>query len=299
MPRAARVLLSGLAFLLFAVGGAALSWVILPLSVARHRGRLAQRRRSQAVLHRYGYGGFVGTLRWLRLIAFDPPPVALPDGAYVLVANHPSLVDVMLLLATFPGLACVVKRSWFASPLIGPLLRHGGYIAGPGRDEDEAGEGPAASGPPVLQRIVACLREGTPVLIFPEGSRSPPDGLLRFKRGAAEAALRAGVPLVPVLLRYDPPTLARGGSGGSWWRVPARAIRISLEPLVDRAGDEPLPPDADARAVTHALRVRYERALGLESGPSASGKLASRGPGGSRLARSLVDPSGSGVTTRP
>lgn len=283
MPRAARVLLTACAFLLFAAGGAALSWLILPLSVARHRGRLAQRRRSQAVLHRYGYRGFVGTMRWLRLIDFDPPPVATPPGPYVLVANHPSLVDVMILLATFPGLACVVKRSWFASPLIGPLLRHGGYIPGPGR-EDDVGDGPP--GPAVLRRIVGCLAEGTPVLIFPEGTRSPPGDLQRFKRGAAEAALRAGVPLVPVVLRYDPPTLARGAT---WWRVPDHPIRISLAPLVAREDDAPLPPDADARAVTRALRARYERALGLRT----SGRPTSRGPEGPRLVCSTVDPSGS------
>ena len=285
MPRAARVLLTGLAFLLFAAGGATLSWLLLPLSVARHRGRLAQRRRSQDVLHRWGYRVFARALHGLRLIDFTPPPVAPPGSAFVLVANHPTLIDVMLLLATFPRAACLVKRSWFSSPLIGPLLRHGGNIPGPSAEEpdDEAGPGRAV----VLERIVACLREGTPVLVFPEGTRSPPGGLGRFKRGAAEAALRAGVPLVPVVIRCDPPTLARGAP---WWRVPARRVVIEIEPLVARDDDEPLPPGADARAVTRALRARYERALGL------SGTAASRGPEGSRLARSLVDPSGSSAS---
>jgi len=289
MPRAARVLLTGLAFLFFAAGGAFLSWVVLPLSVAAHRDRLGQRRRSQDVLHRWGYRAFARAMHALGLIDFIPPKIAPASSAFVLVANHPTLIDVMLLLATFPRAACLVKSSWFGSPLIGPLLRHGGNIAGPSADEpdDEGGPGRAV----VLERIVACLREGTPVLIFPEGTRSPPGGLGRFKRGAAEAALRAGVPLVPVVVRCDPPTLARGAP---WWRVPSRRVVITIEPLVDRTDDQPLALDADARAVTRALRARYERALGL-----ASGNDASRGPEGSRLARTLVDPGGSGVTTRP
>jgi 1-acyl-sn-glycerol-3-phosphate acyltransferase len=247
MPRAVRVLLTGLAFLTFTIGGAIIGWFILPFSRAGGRSPRAQRRRAHEVLFG-GYRLFASILRALGLLEYRPPPAGdLPRGAYVLVANHPTLLDVMLLLGTFPGVVCLVKASWFRSPFIAPLLRQGGYLPGPSDDDED--------GAPVLERIVATLRAGLPVLIFPEGSRSPPGGLRRFKVGAALAAERAGVPLVPVVLRVSPPTLWKDQP---WYEVPDRTPRYALERLAD------VPVEGDARARMRALRARYAAALGLD-----------------------------------
>jgi 1-acyl-sn-glycerol-3-phosphate acyltransferase len=63
------------------------------------------------------------------------------------------------------------------------------------------------------------------VLIFPEGTRSPPRGLRRFKAGAFEICLRAGVPLVPILISCDPPTLFKGLA---WYALPKKTASYDI-----------------------------------------------------------------------
>lgn len=253
MPHALRVLLTGVGFITFMLGGAVIGWFLLPFSRAGGRSRRAQHRRTQEVLFG-GYRLFAWVVRALGLIDHRPPSLeGLPEGPYVLVANHPSLLDVILLLGTFPGVVCLVKASWFRSPFIGPLLRQGGYLPGPSDDEEAEDTG----GAPVLERIVGALRAGVPVLVFPEGSRSPAGGLRRFKVGALLAAQRAGVPVVPVVIRVWPPTLLKGQR---WYEVPDRTVTydVDLLPRLD------LTPADDARQAARALRARYAALLKVD-----------------------------------
>lgn len=261
MPYLLRVLLTGGAFLLFTLGGATIGWFLLPFARAGGRSLRAQQRRNRQVIFG-GYRFFAGALRVMGLIEYRPPPLSrLPAGPYVLVSNHPSLLDVMILLGTFPDMTVLVKASWFESRFIGPLLRGGGYLPGPSPGDGE-------DGAPVLDRIVATLRGGSSVLIFPEGSRSPPGELRRFRVGAAEAARRTGAPLLPVVLACGQRTLLKGQA---WYQgVPDRSIRYDLtllEPM--RVAD-----DVDSRAVTRALRERYAAALGIRGVVGTPSKTA-------------------------
>jgi 1-acyl-sn-glycerol-3-phosphate acyltransferase len=63
------------------------------------------------------------------------------------------------------------------------------------------------------------------LIVFPEGTRSPAHGLRTFKRGAAQIALRTGVPIVLVVITSDPPTLLKGQP---WYKVPERPLCFKL-----------------------------------------------------------------------
>jgi 1-acyl-sn-glycerol-3-phosphate acyltransferase len=248
------------AFLVFTLGGATIGWFLLPFARAGGRSPLAQQRRNRQVIFG-GYRFFAWALHVLGLVEYKPPPLTLPKRPYVLVSNHPSLLDVMMLLGTFPDMTVLVKASWFESRFIGPLLRGGGYLPGPSSTDSD-------DGAPVLDRIVATLREGTSVLIFPEGSRSPPGELRRFRIGAVEAARRAEVPLLPILLRCNHRTLLKGQA---WHEgVPHSAIRYDVT-LWDPMR---VAKDVDVRAVNKALRERYVAALGISERARAAEKTA-------------------------
>lgn len=117
-----------------------------------------------------------------------------PEGSYVFIANHLSYMDTPVMLAHIPvQFRFLAKRGLFKIPLLGSHLHRAGHIPVPRGDPRGAVK--------TLQIAGDTIREkSTSLLIFPEGGRSH-DGVLRpFKEGGAYIAIRAGVPLVPVVL---------------------------------------------------------------------------------------------------
>jgi 1-acyl-sn-glycerol-3-phosphate acyltransferase len=143
-----------------------------------------------------------------------------PDRqAYVLVANHPSMLDAMLLLSVAPNAICVMKRSLLRVPIIGGFARRAEYI-------------PFAAPPELLDAALRALREGTSLIIFPEGTRSPLGSVGEFKRGAARIAIEAGVPIELFTLSMEPVVL---GSGSVFLRPPRDTVRYqAVRIMMDR-----------------------------------------------------------------
>lgn len=217
------------AIMFFWSGAFVLAWVVVPYVFLRERDPLARRRRMQKVVAS-AWGWFLAQLERLTLYRCRYLGALPPDGPSVLVANHPTLLDVTAIISRMPHVCCVVKRSLIGSPLVGRLLRACGHVA--------AGDGSLMGGAAVLDALSARLAEGFPVLVFPEGTRSPLGGLHRFRRGAFEVARRAGVPLVPLFLRCDPPAL---GKGVPVWQHPRRCptLRVQIDPALDPGAADP------------------------------------------------------------
>jgi 1-acyl-sn-glycerol-3-phosphate acyltransferase len=118
----------------------------------------------------------------------------VPPGAFVYCSNHQSLLDILVLGSVLPGdFKWAAKRSLMKIPFLGWHLRVAGHVP----VDRSRGSRAAAE---VIGRFETVLREGKPLLVFPEGTRSE-DGILRsFKNGGFYAAVRAGVPVVPVAL---------------------------------------------------------------------------------------------------
>lgn len=116
------------------------------------------------------------------------------EESYIFLANHQSMFDVPLVIATVPvQLRFAAKRSLFRIPVFGWAIRSGGFIPVDRGDSSKAKSTFAAA----QER----LGRGTSVLLFPEGGRSV-DGLLHpFQRGGLLLALKTGLPIVPVGIR--------------------------------------------------------------------------------------------------
>ncbi len=203
-PRWVRVLLMGVLFAVFFLGSPVIALVVLPF-VALVSGERAKDRATH-VLHLgmkaiMRVGHFVG----IAELELPRPPASVDlEKPYVMISNHPTYIDMIVILGTFPRLTCVTNGRWWKHWALGRLLRATHYIAGPGSGVEEQDD------TNTVDKIVAQLGHGHPVLIFPEGQRSPqPDRLRRFRRGAAAAAQRANVPLVPLFLVCDPPYLTK------------------------------------------------------------------------------------------
>ena len=248
LDRCMRVVLTALAFTGFYLGATVLSW-LLPTIVKSFRGSPAERRaRSRAVVRR-AFVFFHDYMRVARLIRFDPrrAEVSPPPGPYVLIANHPTLVDVTALMATYPDIVTVVKEPLFRGLSFGGLLRACDHIA-----SDR--EGGMAGGRVVLDAVER-LRAGVPVLIFPEGTRSPEGGLGAFRRGAFEIASRANVPVVPALISCSPPVLAKEAP---WYRAPRTPSRYRI---VQLPALDPAAWNGDSRAMASHVHAMYARVV--------------------------------------
>lgn len=224
MPRpvkaCALATIAGACFFFFWLGSLLLSWIVLPLIwlLLRNRPEIDRIQRCQDLVG-YGFRFFIASMRVSRLVVFQPGKVKLdlPNGPFVMIANHPTLVDVTAIMAVHPRICCVAKTELFKSVLVGRLLRYSGHI--------EGGNVGSLEGASVMQQALMRLERGQSVLIFPEGTRSPAYGLNRFKPGVFEISLRAGVSIVPILITCEPPTLMKGLP---WYALPKRTAEYDM-----------------------------------------------------------------------
>jgi 1-acyl-sn-glycerol-3-phosphate acyltransferase len=115
------------------------------------------------------------------------------DTPMIFCVNHQSSMDIPVLLVNLPfQFRFIAKRSLFRYPFMGWHLRRSGHIA---VARDRPGEARRS-----LDEAARKIREGYPVVVFPEGGRSRTGEILRFKSGAFRLAVLSGVPVTPVTL---------------------------------------------------------------------------------------------------
>ena len=94
-----------------------------------------------------------------------------------MLANHPSLIDVVVLISIIPNADCVVKAHLFKNPFLRGVVKNTGYIS----NADPEG---------LLVDCKKSLAAGNNLIIFPEGTRTKVGQAVKFQRGAANIALR-------------------------------------------------------------------------------------------------------------
>ncbi len=161
--------------------------------------------RRRWMLHRF-------TCFWASLYSWLNPawPVEVrgrekirPDGAYVMVANHLSLLDVLVLFRLFTHFKWVSKIENFRLPLIGWNMTLNRYI--------KLRRGSREGVEHMMRACEKTLAEGNPIMMFPEGTRSPDGRLRAFKPGAFELAKNARSALLPIVLEGTADALPKRG----------------------------------------------------------------------------------------
>lgn len=192
-----RVTMAAVSFALFGVGGLVLGFVVIPLlSVSAGEGR--GERRCRHAIH-LGFRAFMAWIAFVGLLRCEVEGASRLRTAKgtLVVANHPSLIDVIVLVSQLPNAYCVVKEGVWRNPFYGRVVRAAGYI-------------PSIHADHVVERAAALMREGDVVVLFPEGTRTPPGKQPVVRRGAALALLRADRPALPVRLDVRPGALNKG-----------------------------------------------------------------------------------------
>ncbi|MCE8034140.1 1-acyl-sn-glycerol-3-phosphate acyltransferase [Billgrantia tianxiuensis] len=239
---------TALSFIAFGLGGVFIGLAVAPLlSLCVHD--TERRQRMARHLIQRCFRGFIGLMRCLGVLDYHfSHQERLQRPGLLVLANHPSLIDVIFLLAHMPHANCIVKGRLASNPFTRGPIRAAGYIT---NNEPEA----------VLEAAGESLRRGDSLVLFPEGTRTKPQRPIKFRRGGANIALRTKTAITPVLIRCTPTTLTKGEP---WYHIPASKVRMELHVLEDLPinDDNQQPTGQLARILTHRLNNHFNRELG-------------------------------------
>lgn len=235
LDRLWRIVATGFCFSVFGLGGLVLRIVVFPL--VRWSVRDPERRavRVKAII-RHTFRFFVGLMVRTGVLSLEVHGLDKlhRSGGRLVVANHPSLVDVVFLISFIDRADCIVKSSLARNPFTrGPVVS-AGFLC------NDEGEG-------LVDDCVDSVRRGNRLIIFPEGSRTPLNGMLPLQRGAARIAVKGEIDITPVRIRCQPRMLAKGVP---WYRVPPSRGHF----VIEVCDDIPIAPFLEARS--HAIATR-------------------------------------------
>lgn len=174
-----------------------------------------------------GFRLYIGFLQLACASHFDLAAIdrLRHESPRVLIANHPSLLDAVMIVSRLPHVVCVMKAGLMRNILLGSAARLAGYIPNTGPLE-------------IILQAGRALDEGAHVLLFPEGSRTDRHPLNAFSNSAALIARRSRTPIQSLLIRFssasDQPYL---GKGWPLWRKPELPMYWAIEP--DRSFEPP------------------------------------------------------------
>jgi 1-acyl-sn-glycerol-3-phosphate acyltransferase len=207
-----RIFATGFVFVMFGLGALFISLTVFPVLRLVSPDPGAARRRIQRGMQTTMWL-FMEMMRVLGILTYRVEGLErLQVPGRLVVANHPTLIDVVLLVSLMPAVDCIVKRGLWRNPFLRWPVLWAGYL-------------PNSEGEELVDACAATLRKGNSLLVFPEGTRTVPGEPLRMQRGAAHIALTADAELLPVTITCDPPTLFKGNP---WWRVPARRFHMQV-----------------------------------------------------------------------
>ncbi len=230
-----RLLATGLCFVIFGIGGLFLSLVIFPLM------RLVYHQKDQRICWsricvQRCFKYFILLLKYLKVYEFnlnETDKFLNNLKGKIIVANHPTLIDVVILTAMIPNANCIVKKSMWDNFFIKNVILSTNYIKNSENVTD------------MIKKCNDSLNQGDCIVIFPEGTRTVPNRDLKLKRGAANIALRCNGDLVPVIINCKPATLTKAAP---WYKIPETkavfdinlAEIISIKPYIQKNKSVPL-----------------------------------------------------------
>ena len=134
----------------------------------------------------------ISTLIPIWKIEIEGRDKAVTDSTYVIIANHQSILDILLINCLRYRFKWISKIENINVPVLGWYLRMAGYITVNRGNEESKTE--------MLEKSYQCLRQGISIMIFPEGTRSFDGEIGFYKRGAFQLAIQSGVPILPVII---------------------------------------------------------------------------------------------------
>jgi len=213
LERLWRIVATGICFTVFGVGGVILRLAVFPLVRLFWR---AGDRRAQITktIVSYTLAVFVWFMQTMGVMSYSiTGRDKLHRQGLLILANHPTLIDVVFLISLVARPDCVVKASLARNPFTRGPVQSAGFVC-----NDAGAEA-------LIERCIHSVRAGNHLIIFPEGTRTPVGGSVRLQRGAANVAVRGRLDITPVTIHCSTPFLTKGVP---WYRVPPHRPHITI-----------------------------------------------------------------------
>jgi 1-acyl-sn-glycerol-3-phosphate acyltransferase len=243
--------------LLLLLGAISLPWNIaamllyplLPVATGRALGR-------SAISFAYRFFWAAAQLTGMMRIDADCLDALREERGLIFVANHPTMLDALLLVARLPRSACIMKADLMRNIFLGAGARLARYI----RND---------SARTMVRLAVDDLRNGGQLVIFPEGTRTVTPPLNSFRPGVTLIAKLAQAPIQTVFIDTDSPYL---GKGWPLWRVPPLPIvfRLSL--------GQRFAPSQDSNALLQQIELYYRQSMEQRAPDAQPACQTSRAP---------------------
>lgn len=178
---------------------------------------------SRRLIH-WGFRLYLAALRILcqvRLDLRELEPLRHERAPLIVIANHPSLLDAVLLLSVLPNASCVLKAALLHNPLFGVGARMAGYVS----NEDPR---------QMIRDSARTLQDGAQFILFPEGTRTTDFPLNPLSSACILLSKQSRVPLQAVLLEFSTPYL-----GKHWGLLRPPALPLTIRARLGRRFEPP------------------------------------------------------------
>ena len=242
LNRAWRLFSTAVSFSVFGLAGLLIGLLLFPLMFLFVRDS-RQRQLTARKLISAAFGAFVRMMRNMGVLSFriqGEEYITSGDGRLI-IANHPTLLDVVFLISLFSQTDCVIKKAVTKNPFMASTVGAANYIS---NSEPEQ----------LLDSCVARLQSGASLLLFPEGTRSVKGQPFDLKLGAAEIALRAGAEILPVVIECTPLFLSKAEP---WYTVPRIKPQFTIRIMAPIPLEQLVSDDFDQRHARHVLNEAF------------------------------------------
>lgn len=215
MKRLYRIAITGLGFFAFGFFGIFFQFLIFPAIVVLVHPIERRKRVARAIIH-VTFAWFIEFLRVIGVLKWTAEGLdTLKHPGQLILANHLTLIDVVFLFSFTPNACAIVKKSIAKNPFTWGALYAAGYIVNQGGNE-------------LIEQSIKELREGSNLIIFPEGTRTPAGIRPKLKHGAMVTSLRSEISPTLVAIDCKPRGLSKEKP---WWKVPDSAMQFSFKVL--------------------------------------------------------------------
>jgi len=218
-----RLFATGFSFTVFGLGALLITFTLFPIIHLLSFNRRRANRGCQFVVH-LSFRAFIWVMKVMGVLTHEivgAEKLTIGTGK-VIVANHPTLLDVVFLVSLLPSTLCVVKKAAWSNPFFMGVLWATGYI-----QSDDSMD--------LISDCVRSIAEENNLLIFPEATRTIPGRPMKLKRGAASVIAESKRDFMPVVVTCTPSTLSKAEK---WYEIPYRKMHFKIT-VGDRVDSQP------------------------------------------------------------